>query len=200
MNEKNKWQFLYTGDESWFFYDNHVNKIWLADDEIVPTIPKRDMNAQKIMICIFWNPHGIIVIDGAERGTSINSTFFIDNILTPIINSEQFQKAKRWHRSFTLHIDNSRVHRSNEVKNFMQQNHLKNAPQPPYSPDLAPSDFYLFGYLKQKLKEIEFSSVDELKQWIIDEFSRIEYTKLLEVFFEWERRLQTCISTNGEYI
>ena len=67
-------------------------------------------------------------------------------------------------------MDNSRVHRSREVNDFMEQNGLHNAPQPPYSPDLAQSDFYLFGYLKTKLKEIEFSSVEELKQWIIDEF------------------------------
>ena len=198
--EKDNWQFLYTGDESWFFYDNHVSKIWLADDEEVPTVPRHDMNSKKIMICIFWNPHGIIVIDGAERGTAINSEMFIDNILTPIANSEQFEKAKRWHRTFTLHMDNSRVHRSKKVKTFMQDKSLHNAPQPPYSPDLAPSDFYLFGYLKYKLKERQFSSVEELKQWIIDEFSQIEYGTLEKVFHEWVKRLQTVISTGGEYI
>jgi hypothetical protein len=28
---------------------------------------------------------------------------------------------------------------------------MKRAPHPPYSPDLAPCDFYLFGYVKDRL-------------------------------------------------
>jgi len=35
---------------------------------------------------------------------------------------------------------------------------------PPYSPDLAPSDFHLFPHLKTDLKGIHFTSGDEVKQ------------------------------------
>ena len=199
-NEKNKWKFLYTGDESWFLYDNQIKKIWLPHDSEPPTNVKQDIMTKKIMICIFWNPNGIIVIDGMERGMSMNSEAFIDKILIPITESHEFAVAKKQKKTITLHMDNSRVHRSTMVNNFMMDNKLKNAPHPPYSPDLAPSDFYLFGYLKHKMIGLEFSSVDELKQYIIHEFSLIPKEKLIEVFQEWERRLRSCISNHGDYI
>jgi hypothetical protein len=39
---------------------------------------------------------------------------------------------------------------------------MKSAPHPPYSPDLAPSDFYLFGYLKGHLAGLSFEDADQL--------------------------------------
>ena len=36
-------------------------------------------------------------------------------------------------------------------------------PHPPYSPDLAPSDFFLFPKLKEQLKGIHFNSPNEAK-------------------------------------
>ena len=36
-------------------------------------------------------------------------------------------------------------------------------PQPPYSPDLAPCDFWLFPKLKRPLRGTRFDSIDEIK-------------------------------------
>ena len=37
-------------------------------------------------------------------------------------------------------------------------------PHPPYSPDLAPSDFFLFLWVKKVLKGKCFANVEEVKQ------------------------------------
>jgi hypothetical protein len=39
---------------------------------------------------------------------------------------------------------------------------MKRAPHPAYSPDLTPSDFYLFGYLKQVLAGQDFPDGEAL--------------------------------------
>jgi hypothetical protein len=39
---------------------------------------------------------------------------------------------------------------------------MKLAPHPPYSPNLAPSDFYLFGYVKRCLAGLSFEDTDQL--------------------------------------
>jgi hypothetical protein len=39
---------------------------------------------------------------------------------------------------------------------------MKSAPHPPYSPDLAQSDFYLFGYVKECLTGLSFEDADQL--------------------------------------
>jgi hypothetical protein len=39
---------------------------------------------------------------------------------------------------------------------------MKSTSHPPYSPDLAPSDFYLFGYVKKSLAGLPFEDADQL--------------------------------------
>jgi hypothetical protein len=39
---------------------------------------------------------------------------------------------------------------------------MKSAPHPPYSLDLAPSDFHLFGYVTRCLTGVSFQDVDQL--------------------------------------
>jgi hypothetical protein len=55
--------------------------------------------------------------------------------------------------------DNVRRHIPSLTLEFLEQNSVKRAPHPPYSPDLAPSDFYLFGYVKQCLSSCAFAHV-----------------------------------------
>jgi hypothetical protein len=52
---------------------------------------------------------------------------------------------------------------------YMNHNSLKRAPHPPYSPDLAPSDFYQFGYVKHQLQGHEFTEGAEIISAISEE-------------------------------
>jgi hypothetical protein len=44
-----------------------------------------------------------------------------------------------------------------------KKKHLSRMPHPPYSPDISPCDFWLFGMLKQILGDREFFSSDEIE-------------------------------------
>jgi hypothetical protein len=57
------------------------------------------------------------------------------------------------HKPWTLmHMDNARVHTAKVVSSVMPDLRLNKTPQPPYSPDICPSDFFLSGRLKVKLQ------------------------------------------------
>jgi hypothetical protein len=45
--------------------------------------------------------------------------------------------------------------------------------QPPYFPDLAPCDFFLFGYLKQHLEEKHLTREDEMIAAVGEVFDKI---------------------------
>lgn len=77
---------------------------------------------------------------------------------------------------------------------------MKRAPQPPYSPDIAPSDFFLFGYIKSKLNGKHFDSVESLIEEVQEILSEISKETLKKVFEDWERRLNEVINRNGEFI
>jgi hypothetical protein len=57
----------------------------------------------------------------------------------------------------TLHADNAGPHVAKCVTGYMNHNSLKRAPHSPDLPDLALSDFYLFGYIKHQLQGHEFT-------------------------------------------
>jgi histone-lysine N-methyltransferase SETMAR len=83
---------------------------------------------------------------------------------------------------------------------FMDANRMTRAPHPPYSPDLVPSDFFLFGDVKRQLSGYSFNHADDLStavQEILDSFDK---PSLVGVFEEWVRRLEQCIETKGEYV
>lgn len=69
-----------------------------------------------------------------------------------------------------------------------------------YSPDLSPSDFYLFGKLIKKFKGVMFESEEELEDAIRNEFSKIAKEELKSAFNCWIERLQRCIEIGGDYI
>jgi hypothetical protein len=48
------------------------------------------------------------------------------------------------------------------TQKFLEQNAMKRAPHPAYSPDIAPSDFSLFGYATHLLAGQEFSDGEAL--------------------------------------
>jgi hypothetical protein len=49
------------------------------------------------------------------------------------------------------------------VKQFLTDKCIQAFEQPPFLPDLAPCDYYLFPKLKSALKGTHFQSVDEVK-------------------------------------
>lgn len=65
---------------------------------------------------------------------------------------------------------------------------LKRAPHPPYSPDLAPSDFYLFNKIKKQLEGLKFNSKEELFKKLIEIFNIITKDEKKSFFEEWKKR------------
>jgi hypothetical protein len=77
---------------------------------------------------------------------------------------------------------------------------MEQAPHSPSAPDLAPSDFYLFGHLKDKLQGQHFEDGDQLFDAVIALTVTIEKVTFQRVFLEWMERLRRYIDTNGEYV
>jgi hypothetical protein len=82
----------------------------------------------------------------------------------------------------------------------MQQNAMRRVPYPPYSHDLAPSDFYLFDCIKQLLFECQFTERDSLLQGVRDILGGIEKATLEGVFCNWMERLYQSSAIGGEYV
>jgi hypothetical protein len=83
---------------------------------------------------------------------------------------------------------------------FLEQNSMQREPHPAYSPDLAPSDFYPFGYVRQLLSGCQFADQDFLLQAVSDILVGIEKVTLESVFHNWMERLCQRSASGGEYV
>ena len=100
-------------------------------------------------------------------------------------------KSGQWH----FQQDNTPVHNSILVTDYLTTMGIKTVPHLPYGPDLAPCNFCLFPKLRgcryetiEKMKEAVTKDIDTLTQGDIDG----AFQKLLE-------RYNMCIAAGGDY-
>ena len=97
----------------------------------------------------------------------------------------------QWH----FQQDNEPVHNSILVTNYLTKMGIKTVPHPPYSPDLAPGDFWLFP----KLRDYRYETIEEMKEAVtkvIDTLTQEDFHGAFHKLFE---RYNTCIAAGGDY-
>jgi transposase len=99
-----------------------------------------------------------------------------------------------------MHIDNAKSHNSALSLQKTEELGIARLAQPPYSPDMAPCDFFLFDYLKKELHGKNFRSKKGVISVVRAIVTNIPMQRLLRVFPEWIERLYECIANEGEYI
>ena len=74
-------------------------------------------------------------------------------------------------RGVRLLHDNAPVHTAAVAKDAVKKCDFQEIEHPPYSPDLAPSDYYLFSKLKKDLRGRKFDDDDEVKRAVMEHFA-----------------------------
>ena len=72
-------------------------------------------------------------------------------------------------------------------------------PQPPYSPEMAPCDFFLFPKIKRTLKGRRFTAIDDIKSASLQELKTISKIEFEKCFEDCKKRWHKCIISNGDY-
>ena len=73
--------------------------------------------------------------------------------------------AKR-HDKLILLNDNARPHVGKPVKKYIQDINWEVLPYPPYSLDIAPSDYHFFRAIQNDLSPEHFKSFEDTEKWI----------------------------------
>jgi hypothetical protein len=71
----------------------------------------------------------------------------------------------------------------------MEQNGMQSMPHPQYSPDLAPSDFFLFPLIKNRLDQFECDDTDALFEAVSEILGTLQTADLRRVFQRWIERV-----------
>ncbi len=148
-----------------------------------------------MMLSVFWDYHGLIKVDFADSSTKINAEYY-----TALLNeARRLRRKPRGTPLFFLH-DNAPIHTANLTVQAVTGCGFTQLQHPPYSPDLAPSDFWLFKYLKKHLAGRRFTTREEVAQEVQSFFANQEPKFYADAFLELVRRWEKCVERNGSYI
>jgi hypothetical protein len=108
-----------------------------------------------------WNPHGFQFINVLDKGRKFSAMHHLAEILSPLSEWRAFD-ARESDRKLIVHADDAQSHTPKLSVGFFDENRMKMVLHPPYSLDIAPSDFYLFVHVKGYLASRSFLDAEEL--------------------------------------
>jgi histone-lysine N-methyltransferase SETMAR len=149
---------------------------------------------KSLMLSVFWDANGIIFSDFAENGVRIDSVYYADLVQ----RARKLRRKSRVSKLYYLH-DNAPIHTSELSSAKIVDCGLELLPHPPYSPDLAPSDFYLFNHLKKTLRGRHFASKEDLKDAVTRFLNEKPPDFFKIAFLDLADRWQKCVDAGGNY-
>lgn len=186
-------------DETWIHHHTpesyRQSAEWTVAGEPRPKRPKSQKSASKVMASVFWDAQGILFIDYLEKGKKTNSEYYM--ALLVCLKEEIAKKRPHMKKKKVLfHQDNAPCHKS--IVTMAKLHEL--LPHSPYSPDLTPSNYYLFADLKKMLAGKRFSSNEEViaeTEAYFEAKDKSFYKKGIEML---ERRWTDCITLERMYV
>jgi len=158
-----------TCDESWVCgYDSETKQQssqWKSPTSPRPKKIRQVKSNVKGMIITFFDVKGIVHKEFVPTGQSVNSGFCCDILRRLRANVRRPLPKLRREQTWLLHHDNAPSHTSVLTQQFLAKNKISVIPHPPYSPDLAPCDFFLFPKMKLKLKGRRFGTTEEIQAY-----------------------------------
>jgi histone-lysine N-methyltransferase SETMAR len=113
------------------------------------------------MFELFFNSSGIVHLEFIPEGGTVNKHRYKE-ILHRLHNSIHRKCPELWYRkNWLLLHDSAPAHRSVLVQEKLPKQ-VTVFPHPPYSPDLAPCDFFFFHRLNKKLCGCRFQLAEEI--------------------------------------
>ena len=151
-NPENFFSRIITWDETWFhhLYPETKQKSKQLKHKESPILKKKivlQQSAGKIMATVFWGSEGFLLLKFMPQKTTTTGDTYASTIVALRENIKQKHRGNLSAGVLLLH-DNAPAHKSHTSRaairkcGFIQLNH------PPYSPDLASSDYFLFRNLK----------------------------------------------------
>lgn len=192
---------IITGDESWaHHYTPETKRQSMQWHHLGSPPPKKfkvTPSAGKVMVTVFWDMQGVLLVEFLPKGETINSERYKQTLRKLAV---AIRRKRPDMKNVILHHDNARPHTAHATIADIATRGWVVLPHPPYSPDLAPSDFFLFGPLKDYLRGQTFHNDDEVKAAVRTWVRQCEPHFFANGFTQWRNRWDKCVVRSGDYV
>jgi [histone H3]-lysine36 N-dimethyltransferase SETMAR len=161
---------------------------------------KTQPSAGKVMLTVFWDSQGPILEHYMEQGTTVNSARYSEMLIDELKPAIRSKRRGVLSKGVLLLHDNARPHTAAHTVETIQKLKFEVLDHPPYSPDLAPSDYHLFGPLKESLRGRRFTSDDAIKEAVHSWLVAQPKSFFFEGIRKLEQRWTKCVEMQGDYV
>jgi len=152
------------------------------------------------MFVIFFDWQGIIHKEFVPEGETINAVYY-KGVMERLLNRIRRVRLGMceigdW---FLLH-DNAPSHNATIFKQFLAQRKVTMLDHPPYSPDLAPADYFLFRKVKSHLKGRPFDSISDIQKALTSTSNTIAKDDFYKSIQKRYDRANLCVQLEGMYV
>jgi hypothetical protein len=154
------------------------------------------------MLTVMWSVDGFHTVNLMTSQSTLNSHYFVDSVLT-CLPPKIFPQG-RWHHALRLHchFENCPVHFLKASEQFSLKRkpfmYLTHGLHPSYTPDLAPSNFWIFGHVKATLVRQAYGRPEELLDTTTAVLREIQMSELKCIFQHSVERVRWVLSHNGD--
>ena len=152
------------------------------------------------MLCVWWDWKGVLYYELLPENETINSNKYCSQLdqLKEALDEKCPELINR--KRIIFHQDNARPHVSLMTRQKLLQLDWEVLIHPPYSLDIAPSDFHLFRSLQNSLNGKNFSSLEDCKRHLEQFLSQKDEKCWEDGIMKLSEKWQKVAEQKGEYV
>ncbi|XKL63434.1 hypothetical protein PGB90_005798 [Kerria lacca] len=172
---------------------------WVEKGGQPPKKCRMVFSACKNLATVFWDYRGVLLVDYLEKGRTINAAYYcdiLDRLQKAIKNKRPGLLSKK---VFLIH-DNARPHSAQITQEKLEKFKWKVFEHPPYSPDLAPSDYHLFSNLKKNFGGRRFNCTQEIETTVTEYLKNLDVKTYVIGIEKLILRYEKCLKGFRDYV
>lgn len=188
-----------TGDEKWCLYVNMKERAdWVPPGGAAKPRVKQDLHPKKVMLCVWWDWKGPIHWELLGKNQRVTSDLYVAQLHR--VKQALEENRPDWQGDVILLHDNARPHTAKNTKAALKEFGWEVLSHPPYSPDLAPTDYHLFRSLASYLSRREFDDEQDLKLGLAEYFRSKDGHFWKRGIYNLVNRWEEVVNNDGNYI
>lgn len=194
---------IVTCDETWVHHyspeNKQASKEWRKRGEAGPVKAKTRLSAGKVLATVFWDSQGVLLLDFLHDQRTVNAAYYC-TLLNQVKAAYRSKRRGQPVRDVILLHDNARPHTANETRLKLEEMSWETLEHPPYSPDLSPCDFYMFGPLKDALGGQRFNDNAAVEVFVRNWLRTRPVSFYNDGMQKLPTRWEKCVNKGGDYV
>jgi inhibitor of nuclear factor kappa-B kinase subunit alpha len=178
---------------------NHQNdRIWAIEVPLQDKLVNRSQKPKSVMVWAGVTSNGKTPLIFVEEGVKINQKIYQEQILESKLLpwAQGHFKEENW----AFQQDSAPAHKARITQDWISANFpdfISSQEWPPYSPDLNPLDYAIWGILESKACAKPHKTIESLKQALKKAWDEISLETLGKIIDNFPHRLKLCIDAEG---